>query len=281
MLESLGSGGSVLLLVGEELGDEVLAVVGDVVPDLIVKAETTGADLLHDLLVRLPVEGWHTGKEDVGDDSAGPDIALGVVVLVQNLWGDVVGCTEFLVEVFVGVVDEGGTEIDDLDGIEFLVLLEQNVLGLEISVHNVVLMAVIDAREDLLHKHSAVSLGELASLQDLVEELSSFADFGDEIVAFLVLEELVHLNDVGVVLNKIDGFSIFYVIRILSDSYNYILNQDLETPERPRKDDSQALGPLGDLTYDFFQNVDLVEKHALLILVHVTLTEHLDGSLCR
>jgi len=32
-------------------------------------------------------------------------------------------------------------------------------------------------------------------------------------------------------------------------------------------------------TYNLLEDVDLVEKHALLILVHVALPEHLDGSL--
>ena len=37
-------------------------------------------------------------------------------------------------------------------------------------------MAVVDAGEDLLHEDGAVALVEFATLQDLVEELSSFAD---------------------------------------------------------------------------------------------------------
>ena len=32
-------------------------------------------------------------------------------------------------------------------------------------------------------------------------------------------------------------------------------------------------------TYDLLKDVDLVEEHALLILVHVALSEDLDGSL--
>jgi hypothetical protein len=32
-------------------------------------------------------------------------------------------------------------------------------------------------------------------------------------------------------------------------------------------------------TYDFLENIDLVEKHALLILVHVALSQHLDSTL--
>ena len=32
-------------------------------------------------------------------------------------------------------------------------------------------------------------------------------------------------------------------------------------------------------TYDLLEDVDLVEKHALLVLVHVALAEHLNGTL--
>ena len=41
---------------------------------------------------------------------------------------------------------------------------------------DIVLMAIVDAGEDLLHKNGSVSLRKLSSLQNLVEELSSFAD---------------------------------------------------------------------------------------------------------
>ena len=35
------------------------------------------------------------------------------------------------------------------------------------------------------------------------------------------------------------------------------------------------------VTYDFLQDVDLVEEHALLVLVHMALSEYLYGSLGR
>ena len=35
----------------------------------------------------------------------------------------------------------------------------------------------------------------------------------------------------------------------------------------------------GSGTYNFFQNVDLVEKHALLVVVHMALAKNLDGAL--
>ncbi len=99
-----------------------------------------------------------------------------VVVLVQNLGGDVVRSSKLLIEVTVGVIDQGGTEINDLDLIEFFVGLEQDVLRLEISMDNIGLVAVVDARKHLLHEHSGVTLREFSTSQDFVEQLTALAD---------------------------------------------------------------------------------------------------------
>ena len=125
-----------------------------------------------------------------------------VVVLVQNLGGDVVGSAQLLVKVAIGVVDERRSEVNDLDLVELLVCLQQNVFRLQVAMHDVRLMAVVDAGKDLPHEDGAVSLAELATLEDLVEELTTLANFGDEVVALLVLKELVHLDDVWMVLQS-------------------------------------------------------------------------------
>ena len=57
--------------------------------------------------------------------------------------------------------------------------LQQVVLGGDggrLPVNDVVLVAVVDAGKDLLHQNGSVSFGELSTLEDLVEQLSSFAD---------------------------------------------------------------------------------------------------------
>jgi hypothetical protein len=176
VLKGLLSGGSLGAGVGEEGADEALGVLGNGLPDAVLEGEGTLADALHDLLVGLTVEGRHTRKQDVSDHTARPDIALLVVVFVQNLRGDIVGGAEFLVKVTVGVVDEGGAEVDDLNLVELLVLLEKNVLGLKVTMDDVGLMAVVDAGEHLLHQNSCVALRELATLQDLIEKLATLAD---------------------------------------------------------------------------------------------------------
>ncbi len=53
-----------------------------------------------------------------------------VVVFVQNFGGDIVGCAQLLVKISVGIIDERGTEINDLDLVELLVGLKKDVFGL-------------------------------------------------------------------------------------------------------------------------------------------------------
>ena len=45
-----------------------------------------------------------------------------------------------------------------------------------LPVDDVILMAVVDAGEDLFHQDGAISFAEFAALQDFIEELTSFAD---------------------------------------------------------------------------------------------------------
>ena len=134
MLQGLLRIWAVFLFVGEELRDEIFAVVRNVVPDFVIIAETSGSHLLHDLLIALAIERRHTREQDVADDSAGPDIAFGSVVLVQNLWGNVVWGSKLLVKLLVRVIHERGSKINNLDLVELLVLLKEDVFGLEISV---------------------------------------------------------------------------------------------------------------------------------------------------
>ena len=176
MREGLLSGWAGLRIVGEKILDEQLGVVRDGLPTAVIEVEGALTHLLHDVLVALAVEGRHAGEEDVSDDTGGPDIAFVVIVLIKNLWGDVVRSSELLVQVSLGIVYERGAEINDLDLVELLVLLEEDVLGLQVTMDDVGLVAVVDAREHLLHEDGSVTLGEFSALQDFIEELSTLAD---------------------------------------------------------------------------------------------------------
>jgi len=105
VLEREISRGSGLSVVGEEIFDEAFSVLGDGLPDAVLKGDLALTNLLHDVSVGLTVEGGHAREQDVGDHTAGPDVTLVVVVFVQHFGGDVVRGAQLLVEVTLGVVD--------------------------------------------------------------------------------------------------------------------------------------------------------------------------------
>lgn len=146
MLEGLLGAGSLVLILGEELCDEVFGLIRHVAPYSILEGDLAQLNFLHDLLVRSTIERRDTREDDVCDDAAGPDVALWPVVLGEHLRSDVIRSAQLLVELLVLIVDERSAEVNNLNLIEFFVLLEQDVFWLQVPVHNVVAVAVIYAR---------------------------------------------------------------------------------------------------------------------------------------
>ena len=79
-------------------------------------------------MVTGAVERWLTTEKNVSNNSTTPDIALFIVVLVENFRGNVVGSSKFLIKGLVRVIDKRGSEVDDLDLVELLISLKKDVL---------------------------------------------------------------------------------------------------------------------------------------------------------
>ena len=130
VLQGLLSRWSLILLFGEELSDEVLTLVRDLGPNWISKRNFAGLNLFHNFLVRRSIKWWDTRESDICNNTAGPDIALRSIVLGKDFWRNVIRSSKLFIELLALVEDERSTEIDDLDLIEFLVLLKQDVFRL-------------------------------------------------------------------------------------------------------------------------------------------------------
>lgn len=100
-----------------------------------------------------------------------------------------------------------GTEVDNLDSRVAVLSLEDDVLRLEVSMHEVVSMEVDNGRKNLFNDVTSHFLGEGIELHDSVEELTALQVLSHNEEVFLVLIELVDLHDVGMVLQgqKIGG----------------------------------------------------------------------------
>jgi len=93
-----------------------------------------------------------------------------------------------------------------------------------------------------------------------------------QVVALLIFKELVHLHDVRVILN--------IMLNIIKDDKNKWPKQTCERqPFIPGVSKEYTSLYLRAKTYNFSKNVDLVEKHALLVVVHVAFSKNLHSSL--
>lgn len=97
------------------------------------------------------IEWWDTRQDDVGDNTAGPDVALGSIILGKHFRSDVIWSSELFVEFLSFLKHERGSEINNLDLVEFLVRLKKNVLRFKIPVDDMICVAIVDAPKDLLH----------------------------------------------------------------------------------------------------------------------------------
>ena len=70
-----------------------------------------------------------------------------------DFWCNIIRGSKLFVKLFVVIDNKGSSKIDDLDLIEFLVLLQQDIFGIQITMNDMVLMAVVDATKNLFHQH--------------------------------------------------------------------------------------------------------------------------------
>ena len=95
--------------------------------------------------------------------------------------------------------DLGETEIDNLEVRVRLFRLEQEVLWLEISVRDALIVAVVERMQDLFENLSGVLLGEELVLDDTVKQLATSANLSDKVHVLVIVEVLIELEHVRMI----------------------------------------------------------------------------------
>ena len=99
----------------EHHGDELLGVVRNPVPNLVVEIEVAVLDLVQDFGALLRVEGRHPAQDEVQKHPARPDIALLVVGAFQDLRRDIQNRACNVVDFGVLFILERYPEVNHLD----------------------------------------------------------------------------------------------------------------------------------------------------------------------
>jgi hypothetical protein len=170
---------------------------------LAVGAQKLGQRVLrvHDLFVevrRLGVlEGEVAAHHRVQHHARAPDVrADAVVLLAGNHFGcGIAGRTTGRLQQLVFLVHVTETEVDNL---ERLVVVEQQVLRLEVTVAHAARVQVLDARNQLLVELARLLLLQTRVPHDVVEQLAAVGVLHDHEELLLRLDDLVQLDDVVV-----------------------------------------------------------------------------------
>jgi hypothetical protein len=130
------------------------------------------------------------------------------ILCIGNRLGDVL-------KIFVGAfVVLTRAKVDDFEFIICsLVLFQHDILRLQVSMDDIVLMAIVDGRQNMLHYLCSILLWQPSLLQNLVKQLASRADFCNDEEALLILKVLIDLDNIWMIeiLENID----FVIKRLL------------------------------------------------------------------
>jgi len=160
---------SSILIEGQELGNEIFALVRNRFPDWIVEIELSELNLFHNFLVWRTIKWRNTRQNNVSDDTNWPYIAFRAVILLKNFWSNVVWCSEFLIKFLTIFNYKRCTKINNFNLIKLFICLKKNVLWLKISMNNMIFMAIVYASKNLINKHSGVFLSKFTFGNDLIE----------------------------------------------------------------------------------------------------------------
>mmetsp|Transcript_65793 Transcript_65793/g.169343 ORF Transcript_65793/g.169343 Transcript_65793/m.169343 type:complete len:289 (-) Transcript_65793:152-1018(-) len=185
-----------------ELADERLGLGGAHSPPCeLFEGEHSLADLLCDLVLVGAGEGRAAAQHCVHDSAATPHVALPAVWALLHLRGSVLRRPDH--GVHNGAVGRAarGVKVDELQhvALDAALALEQEVLRLEVAMHDVLLVHVEDGTKDVLDQGCSLGLAEVAHLHDLIEKLTTLAQLHDKEDVVPVLEGLEESDDVRVI----------------------------------------------------------------------------------
>mmetsp|Transcript_142863 Transcript_142863/g.397988 ORF Transcript_142863/g.397988 Transcript_142863/m.397988 type:complete len:403 (+) Transcript_142863:137-1345(+) len=169
----------------QQAEDEVQGALGHILPSLLGEAEVTLDNLPVQLVQHVVEEGQRAAQQHVGDDTHCPDVYLTAILLLLNdLWGEVeVGAADRVrPRQAAGVVprDPGKAEVGYLDVSVADLAGKEDVLGLEVTMHDAPAVDVRHGVEQLVAADLRLVLCIVLLLLDAVVELATLAELQDQ-----------------------------------------------------------------------------------------------------
>ena len=133
-----------------------------------------------------------THEKDIGDDTDSPDVDLHVIFyLFTKFRGHVKRASKGQCLLLAWIVSCSESKVRQFDvnliRARIRVVFTEDVLRLQVSMHNVLLMHEVKSEKELLDHISSLHLGKLLHLADLLKKVATQDHFHDDIVVLSVL----------------------------------------------------------------------------------------------
>eukprot|EP00965_Chrysotila_dentata_P059280 1967624-Pleurochrysis_carterae.AAC.1 len=155
------------------------------------------------------LEGQKAAEHREEADAERPDVGARALVALacHHLGRGVAGRAAGGAQQPVGRVEHGGeAEVDHLD---VAVLVNEQVLGLEVTMGYAHRVAGVDAQDDLPEDLARLRLVQPAMRDDKLEQLAAREEFGDQVDVLGLLDHLEQLHDVGVAHDENETFRVW------------------------------------------------------------------------
>lgn len=145
---------------------------------------------------RVAVEEVFFGQNEEQDQPSRPDVGLLIYVQIEHLGGNVIGIgLQQLNELIVEAFQNRRGKIRELN----FVILHEDVAGIDAFMDDFAGMQVGERLEEIVEDLAHLFLGEVVVPLDVVVEVALLDVFEHDVEEALVLEVLVHLENVWVV----------------------------------------------------------------------------------
>lgn len=185
-------------ILGHQLLDQVFSAITDVSPSVALERPHALLYFGNDVFFGGSIERRSAAEHDIQDDTDTPHVTLLSVCAYEHLRSDVVRCTIHLMHhMRAVVVVMGGAEVNDLDRATIL-HIKEDILWFQISMCNILTMAVGNSLQDLLANMSGFVLSQMLTLGDLIEQLAAFTQLRDQEYRAFILVDLKETHNIRV-----------------------------------------------------------------------------------
>jgi hypothetical protein len=159
-----------------------------------------GVQLRHTLVVK----GYLATDQDIENDAKAPDIYFGTCVLLglQQLWCGKIQAATKRREQALWREEIAQPEINDLD---IPRLTDENILDLQISVHDTIPVAVVQGTCNLTGELARLLLLETAVRDDVVKHLSAVHVFEEHVPVVVGPDHIAHATNIRMVQKANNG----------------------------------------------------------------------------